>query len=119
MINVKVVDEKIVELDLEGEITGEDYKAVKPQLEKLFNERGRMKFLMNLKKARGFNLGAIYQDIKFDLQHLKYIGDTAVVAQKKTYELMTDAINMIYPTAKITHFEENEGALAWLRNRPV
>lgn len=117
MINFKQVDYKIVELDFSGEITGDDYKSVKPQIDKVMADKGTVKFLMDMTNVKGFKLDAIYQDIKFDIEHFKNIGDTAVVAPKKTYEYMTKAINLIYPGAKVYHFDEPKTALSWLKSQ--
>ena len=117
MIYFKQIDKKIVELDFSGEITGEDYKSVKPQIEKVMADTGTVKFLMDMTNVKGFKLDAVYQDIKFDVEHFKNIGDTAVVAPKKTYEYMTKAINTIYPGAKIFHFDEANSALSWLKGQ--
>lgn len=116
MIKFKKADSKIVELDFSGEITGEDYKSVKPKIEEVMEEKGKVKFLMDLTNAEGFNLGAVYQDIKFDVEHFKNIGATAVVASKKTYEMMVKAINTIYPE-KVYHFEDQKSALTWLKGQ--
>lgn len=116
MIKFKKVDYRIVELDFEGEITGEDYKEVKPKIEEVMNEKGKVKFLMDLTNANGFNLSAVYQDIKFDVEHFKNIGSTAIIASKKSYELMVKAINVIYPE-KVYHFEDQHTALNWLKGQ--
>lgn len=116
MITFKKVDYRIVELDFNGEITGEDYKQVKPKIEEVMNEKGKVKFLMDLRNAEGFNLSAVYQDIKFDVEHFKNIGATAIIASKKTYEMMVKAINLIYPE-KVYHFEDQQSALTWLKGQ--
>ncbi len=117
MIEFKKIDYKIVELDFNGEITGDDYKSVKPKIEEVMADKGKVKFLMDMRNADGFKLDAIYQDIKFDFEHFKNIGATAVVASKKTYELMVKAINLIYPGEKVYHFETPETALNWLKGQ--
>lgn len=116
MINFDKAGDQIVKLDFNGEITGEDYKQVKPKIEQVMNEKGKVKFLMDLTNARGFNLGAVYQDIKFDVEHFKNIGATAVIASKKTYEMMVKAINAIYPE-KVYHFEDQTSAMNWLKGQ--
>lgn len=115
MIILKKLDTRIVGLDFSGEITGDDYKSVKPRIEEVMREKGEVKFLMDMTQAKGFSLSAVYQDIKFDVEHYKNIGDTAVISDKKTYEMMVKGINMIYPGAKVYHFEDAGSALQWLR----
>ena len=117
MINFKQIEDKIVELDFSGDITGEDYKSVKPQIEGVMADEGTVKFLMNMTDVKGFKLDAIYHDIKFDVQHFRNIGDTAVVAPRKTYEYMTKVINLIYPGAKVHHFNDMKSARNWLNSR--
>ncbi len=114
MINVKMQSEDTIELDMIGEVTGDDYKKVKPQLEAIFKKVGKAKFLIDLNQLKKFDLSAIYQDIKFDLQHLKNIGTTAIVGTKKTYEALSSVIDKFYPE-KIKHFEDQVEALHWLR----
>lgn len=118
MITFRKVDNRIVGLDFVGEITGQDYLSVKPQIEEVMKDKGgKIKFLMDMTRAKGFTLGAMYQDIKFDLEHYSNVGDTAVISDKTTYEFMVKAINMIYPGAKVYHFEDSQSALNWLKGQ--
>lgn len=118
MISCKKIDDKTVELDFTGDITGDDYKVVKPKIESIMMEEGKLKFLMDLTQAKSFSAGSMIEDIKFDLQHFKFIGATAVVASKKTYEMLVKAINLIYPE-KVYHFEDESKALSWLQAQDV
>lgn len=113
MINVIVKDAKTIQLDMVGEITAQDYKSIRPKLEKIFAERGKMKFLIHLDKAKDFSVGALYEDVKFDLQHLKEIGTTAIVAQKKLWQKITKVIDKVYPE-KVEYFEDDSAARNWL-----
>lgn len=118
MITFRKVDYRIVGLDFSGKITGEDYQSVKPQIEEVMRDKGgKIKFLMDLTQADGFDLSAVYQDLKFDVEHYNNIGDTAVISDKTTYEWMVRAINMIYPGAKVKHFENPQVALNWLKGQ--
>jgi anti-anti-sigma regulatory factor len=113
MISFKKVSDRVVELDFQGEITAADYKSVKPKIEEVMSQTGKVKFLMDLTDVKGFDLGAVYQDIKFDLEHFKNIGATAVIASKTNYALLVNAINLIYPE-KVYHFEDQASAMNWL-----
>ncbi len=114
MINIEEKDSETIQLNLEGEVTSDDYKKIRPQLEALFAKDGRKKFLFNMKKVKDFTLGAIYQDIKFDLLHFKYIGTTAVVSTKEFAETMTQAADSLYPV-KIERFDDVMTAFNWLK----
>lgn len=113
MIQVKLQDPKTVELDMSGEVTAQDYVKVRPQLEKIFREKGKMKFLIDLSAVEKFTAGSVFQDIKFDLEHLKFIGTTAVVSSRKIYELITKVSDKFYPE-KIVHFDHHRAAQDWI-----
>jgi len=116
MIDVQIKDQTIVELDLSGEVTGKDYESIRPELEKVFIKNGRQKFLFDMTAVDKFTPMAIFQDLKFDIQHLKFIGTTAVVSTKAMAETMTKIVDMLYPV-KIEHFEDKKSALNWLESQ--
>lgn len=114
MKNLKLNDEKTVEMDLVGEVTAQDYKKIEPDLKSYFTSRGKMKFLIDLNRLKSFSLGAAYEDIKFDLQNLRNIGATAIVGNKKTQETLADVIDKIFPE-KVKYFENTSEAMKWLK----
>lgn len=118
MITMKKIDQKTVELDYEGEITGEDYKRVMPKIEEEMEDVGKVKFLIDLTAAREVTVGAALRDLKFALVHFSKIGATAVVASKKTWEIYTKAVNAVFPE-KIHYFEDMAPARSWLKEQAV
>lgn len=118
MISCKLKNQTTVELDMNGDVTANDYRTVEPQLLKYFSDKGRMKFLIVLKGLKTFSLGAAYEDIKFDLQNLKNVGTTAIVGDKKTQELLSKFIDKVFP-AKVKYFEETSDAMNWLKDNPA
>lgn len=117
MIALKLKCANTVELEMKGKVTAADYKLMRPKLEKIFKEKGRMKFLINLDSLKSFSLGATYEDIKFDIQNLKDVGTTAIVGNKKAQETVTNLIDLIFP-AKVKFFDSKRQAeaLTWLQN---
>lgn len=117
MIACYLDDENTVELDMQGDVTADDYKKIMPELKKYFNEKGKMKFLIVVDRVKSFSLGAVFQDIKLDLLNLKNIGATAIVGDKKSQEIMTKAIDKVFPE-KVEFFEDTDmkGAREWLQN---
>lgn len=117
MIACQLKDENTVELDMQGEITADDYKKIEPQLKKYLAEKGKMKFLVVVDRVRSFTLSALFEDIKFDLQNLKNIGATAIVGDRKSQEVLTKMINAIFPE-KVKYFDDTDmkGANDWLQN---
>jgi translation initiation factor IF-3 len=117
MISCQLKDENTVELNMQGEITADDYKKIQPQLKEYFENHGKMKFLIVLDRVKSFTLGAIFQDIKTDLQNFKNIGTTAVVGDRKSQEVITKVADKLYPE-KIKYFDDSDfqGANQWLQN---
>lgn len=116
MITCKLSDEKTVELDMKGDITAKDYRAIIPQLEQLMKQHGKLKFLILLNELKSFGLGAIYEDIKFDLLHLKKVGTTAIVGNKESQAMLTKFINRVFPEpVKFFETSHKDKALQWLR----
>ena len=116
MINLEEKDAQTVQLNLVGEITGEDYKAIRPRLEALFKQGGRKKFLFNMDPATSFSMDALYQNVKFDLQHFKYVGTTAVVSNKTMAETITKMVDTVYPV-KVERFDDVASAYQWLSSQ--
>ena len=117
MIEVSLKDEKTIELGMSGDVVAEDYETIRPELERIFSRSGKMKFLINTEKVKHFTLGATYQDIKFDLQHFKYIGTTAIVGTQRFSDVLTKVADKFYPE-KIEHFETTADAMSWLKGYP-
>lgn len=117
MITFELNDENTVELDVQGNITAADYKALTPILEKFFNEKNKIKFLIVLDRVKSFSLGAVFEDLKFDVKNMKNIGAIAIVGNKKRQEILTKVTDAILPQ-KIEFFEESnlKGARDWLKN---
>lgn len=116
MINVVMQGEDVIELDMDGEVTAQDYKEIRPQLEAIFARKGKMKFLFDLTRVSRFTVGAVWEDIKMDLKNFKNIGTTTVVANRKLFKVLSKAVDSVYPE-KIEHFENNQMALAWVKSR--
>jgi hypothetical protein len=116
MIICKLNDENTVELDMQGEVTAHDYKSIRPELSGYFEKFGRLKFLIVVKEIQSFSLGAVFEDIRFELQNLKNIGTTAIVGNKRTQERLSGAINKVFP-AEVKFFENKNEASSWLHAR--
>lgn len=112
MINLMHKDD-VIEMDMTGEITAQDYKNIRPQMEAILAREGKSKFLFDMTGVSHFTAGAIWEDIKADLANIKYIGTTAIVANKKIYEYLTKFVNAVYPE-KIKHFEDRLAAEEWV-----
>lgn len=115
MLTLKIKNKNTVEVDMVGDVTGEDYKKIRPELESLMAERGKLKFLIDLENIKSFGPSAIWEDIKFDLSNLKNVGTTAIVGTETSQQLLAKAIDVIFPE-KVKFFDVSEKyqAKEWL-----
>jgi hypothetical protein len=72
-------------LKASGKLTHADYAAVLiPRLESVIREHGRARVLFQMDPDfRGWELGALWDDVKFDLKHLKDFEKVAVVGANR------------------------------------
>ena len=58
---------KILILTLSGKLTKEDYAHFTPAVERAVKDHGKIRILVNMRGFHGWNLGAVWEDVKFDL----------------------------------------------------
>lgn len=107
-----VNDNQVLPMTISGELTKSDYEQVLPELEKLLNTYDCLRFFIKLEDFSGFELGAIWEDLKFDFRHKNQFGKTAVVGDNKWEEWGTK-ISKLFFTATVRFFDKQEEAEAW------
>jgi len=102
---------------LSGKITKEDYERFAPELERLIRQYGKIRVMVIMRDFHGWRMGALWQDIKFDLQHFKQFEKIAFVGEKKWQEWMSN-ICLPFTTGEIRYFRRDRlnEARAWLQS---
>jgi len=110
-------DQNIIEVELSGKITKEDYERFAPELERLIRQYGKIRVMVIMRDFHGWRMGALWQDIKFDLQHFKQFEKIAFVGEKKWQEWMSN-ICLPFTTGEIRYFRRDRlnEARAWLQS---
>lgn len=104
---------KIIGLTIDGKLLKEDYKTVIPQLEQMIAEHGAIRCLIEVTGMKGSELGAFWQEIKFDTKHYKNIERCAVVGDPSWHQWMTKLGKLIFRKAKVQYFEPEKIEQAW------
>ena len=106
---------KILEVHVSGKLTRADYKDSMPRLEKLIKQYGKVDLLLEMNDFHGWEMGALWEDIKFDFKHFSHISRLAMVGEKKWQEQMSRFCRP-FTTAKIRYFDRSASgeARAWL-----
>ena len=115
------VDEKIygnvMEVHLHGTLTKEDYERFVPDTENLIREHQKIRLLVILDEFRGWDVGALWEDIKWDAKHFDHVERIAVVGETKWQKWMTGFCKP-FTTAIVRYFEHGQmvEARAWLND---
>src|SRR6202049_2479843 len=68
---------------LSGKTAKQDYEHFVPEVERLIRQHGKIRMLVRLRDFHGWTLGALWEDIKFDLKHFADIERLALVGDRK------------------------------------
>ena len=106
---------KVMEVDVTGKLTKEDYEQFVPATEKLIKEYGKIRILFVMHDFHGWSAGALWEDIKFDLKHFTHIERLAIVGESK-WEHGMAIFCRPFTTAKMRYFDiaKIEEAREWI-----
>jgi SpoIIAA-like len=106
---------KLLLVRLSGKLTTEDYQRWVPEVERLIVQHAKLRVLVHMHDFHGWSMGALWEDIKFDLKHFRDIERLAVVGDRK-WEAGMAAFCKPFTTAKIRYFDEAEfdEAVSWI-----
>ena len=107
---------KVMIVKLSGKLTAEDYKHFVPELERQIKAHGKIRIMVDMHEFHGWDVAALWQDIKFDVKHFKDIERLAMVGESKWQSGMA-AFCKPFTSATLKYFERphEAEALAWLK----
>lgn len=74
---------KILVVHVSGKLAKADYEHFVPQFERLVRQHGRIRVLFDMTGFHGWEAGALWEDVKFDVKHFTDIEMLAMVGDKK------------------------------------
>jgi hypothetical protein len=98
---------KILSVKLSGKLTKEDYERFVPEVESLIQKSGKLRILLQMHDFHGWTVGALWEDIKFDVKHFGDIERLAMVGDRK-WEAGMAAFCKPFTTAKVRYFDTSE-----------
>ncbi len=106
----------IIELSLTGKLSKDAYEAFVPLTEAQIEEHGNVRMLVELHDFHGWDAGALWEDIKFEMKHFNHIERLALVGETKWEKGMATFCRP-FTTAKIKYFDRADIAEAreWIR----
>jgi hypothetical protein len=99
-------DGKFVEVQISGKIKKADYKQFVPEIDRLVREHGKIRMLLEMSDLRGWDLGAFWEDIKFDVKHFSDIERISLVGEKKWHRRISRFFRP-FTRAKIRYFDRS------------
>ncbi len=107
---------KILVLKLSGKLAKEDYQHFVPEIERLIGQHGKIRMLVHMHDFHGWTMGALWEDVKFDLKHFRHIERLALVGDRK-WEAGMAVFCRPFTTATVRYFDETkmDDACAWIQ----
>ena len=115
MLTVELRPVGVLHLVANGLLTTEDYVHFVPRFARLAQVASPILIELGSGFTR-WTLGALWRDLKFDVEYQRQFGRMAVIGEKFWEKWGTEAINLIFP-GEIRFFEEEAltDALTWIR----
>ena len=104
--------ESILGFKLSGQLHDADYQTFVPAVDAAIAKHGTVQLLAHFHDFQGWDLHALWDDLKFSTAHFTKIDRIAIVGEKKWEEWMTEVCRP-FTMAKIHYFDTANIAAAW------
>ncbi len=106
---------KLLEFDLHAKLTRDDCERFVPETEKLIRLHGKICILVTMHDLEGWNIGALWEDLKWDAKHFNNIERLAIVGEENWHKWMAGFCKP-FTTATVRYFTfaQIDDAHAWL-----
>ena len=98
---------------MSGKLHDEDYQHFVPMVEDAIEKHGAVRLLAQFHDFHGWDLKALWDDIKFSAKHCNDIERIAMVGDQKWQEWMAK-ICKPFTQAKVEYFSDTDSAFEWL-----
>ncbi|MBL8799645.1 MAG: STAS/SEC14 domain-containing protein [Planctomycetia bacterium] len=107
--------DQAVGFKLSGKLHDEDYKTFVPLVDAAIAKHGKVRMLAQFHDFHGWDMHALWDDIKFSTTHCTKIEKIALVGEK-TWEKWMASVCKPFTMAKIQYFDVSQldAAKAWL-----
>ena len=101
------VDGKLLHVRASGKLTKDDYQQFMPEFEKSIERHGKVRVLFEMEDFHGWDVAALWEDMKLDFKHWNDIERIAMVGDKAWEEGMSFFCKP-FTAAKIRYFGHHE-----------
>ena len=103
---------KILGFKMSGKLHDADYKTFVPMIDAAVAKEGKVRLLAQFHDFHGWDLSALWDDVKFSTTHCTKIERIALVGDK-TWEKYMAKVCKPFTLAKVKYFDGADGAAAW------
>jgi hypothetical protein len=109
-------DRRTLEVTVTDRLQADDYQRLMPLVEECIAEQDKIRVLFVMRDFKGWNAGALWEDVKFDVKHFNDIDRLAMVGEKNWQEGMA-VFCKPFTSADVRFFElsDLEEARRWLQ----
>ena len=109
---------KVLAFKMSGKLHDEDYRKFVPLIDSVAAKEGKVRLLAQFHDFHGWDMHALWDDIKFSTTHCLKIERIALVGEK-TWEKWMSKVCKPFTMAKIKYFEaaDVDAAWAWLKEQ--
>lgn len=108
-------DGRILDVALIGTLVKEDYPPLIAEFRRLVKLQGTFRVLLDMTQFHGWDPGALWEEVKFDLQHLAEMDPLAVVGEKEWQHAIAAFAKPFTPaTARYFDGAQAAEARAWI-----
>jgi hypothetical protein len=106
---------RILVVRLAGKLSKEDYEKFIPVVDRLIQQHGKIRVLVEMHDFHGWTAGALWEDIKFDLKHFGDIEKLAMIGESRWQKGMS-VFCKPFTSATIRYFPHDQAtdAMDWL-----
>jgi len=105
-------DGKALGFKLSGKLHDEDYKQFVPMVEAAIEAKGKLRLLAQFEDFHGWDMKALWDDIKFSTKHCADVERVALVGDKK-WEKWMATVCKPFTLAKVNYFDVKDIETAW------
>lgn len=109
---------RIITVLASGTLTKEDYERFVPAVENMIREHGKIRVLFEMHDFHGWEVAALWEDLKFELKHFSDVERLAMVGERK-WEKGMAVFCQPFTTAESRYFDSSEVDLAkqWVESK--
>ncbi|MEM9534587.1 MAG: STAS/SEC14 domain-containing protein [Cyanobacteria bacterium P01_A01_bin.3] len=113
---IPTADGRIIGFSIDGAIDEADIKRITDEVMQRLTTHDRLRLYAEVKDWTGITPKALFDDVKFALQHFRDFEREAIVSDKAWLNAMAKAGDRLFPSIEVKHFgwDERAAALTWV-----